>query len=297
MRPYFIVNPIAGSGESLKKFEQLKAYLDSRGAEYGCIMTEKPSQSTELAERAYSSGERYIVAVGGDGTVNEVASALYTKDDVIMGMCPFGTGNDFARVLKLPSEPEEIGRILLEGAPARVDIGMAGGKPFTNVGGMGFDVDVVINTEKYKARFNGMLPYLLGIVKSMLHLNKVPVRVIADGNVYEDRILILSIGNGSHIGGGMAALPQADARDGLFDVCMVKAVSFFSFITLLPGFIKGKHVGKKPVRYFRAKEVTIECDRTPMQLDGELGEYAPTTFRLIPGALNMMLPISDGAEG
>lgn len=290
MRPYFIVNPIADGGKVNDKFSELRRYLDAHGADYGFKLTEKPGQSTELAEQAYSEGERFIVSVGGDGTVNEIGAALYTKKDAVMGICPFGTGNDFARALKLPSEPEEIGRILIGGAPRRVDIGMADGKPFTNVAGFGFDVYVVINTERYKNRFHGMLPYLLGIVRTMLHIKRIPVKVIADGQEIEDTILLISVGNGSHFGGGMAALPNADPSDGLFDVCIVKSVSFFRFLSLLPLFIKGRHLGKKPVRYFRAKEVRLECERGPLQLDGELGEYAPVTFSIIPGALNVMLP-------
>ena len=290
MRPFFIVNPIAGGGKAMEKFNALTEYFKSVGAEFGACFTEAADQSTGLAQEAYDEGERFIVAVGGDGTINEVASALWDKDDVIMGVCPFGTGNDFARVLSLPTEPVEAAKVLLEGEPQPVDIGMAGDKPFINVGGLGFDVDVVINTERYKGRFRGMLPYLFGIVRSMIHLNKVPVKLTADGETIEESVLILSVGNGSHIGGGMAALPEADAQDGLFDVCMVKKVGMPTFLHLLPKFIKGKHLGTKPVRYFRAKEVKIECARTPMQLDGELGEYAPVTFRIVPGALKIMLP-------
>ena len=289
MRPYFIVNPIAGGGKAKERFDALIAYLDSRGEDHACVLTERAGQSTALAEEAYAAGERFICAVGGDGTLNEVASALYNKGGVVFGICPFGTGNDFARVVGMPTEPEEVGRVLIDGEPQAVDMGMAGDKPFTNVGGLGFDVDVVINTEKYKARFHGMIPYLFGIVKSMLHLKSVHVDLTADGELISEDALILSIGNGSHIGGGMAALPEANAQDGLFDVCLIRKVGIFTFLRLLPSFIKGKHLGKKPVRYFRAKEVTVECERTPMQIDGELGEYAPATYRILPGALNMML--------
>lgn len=290
MRPYFIVNPIAGGGKAKEKFNSLIRYLREKKADFGFCETTAPGQSTELADKAYERGERFIVAVGGDGTINEVASSLYKRSDAVMGICPFGTGNDFARVLSLSTEPDEAARVLLEGAPAPVDMGMAGEKPFTNVGGLGFDVDVVINTEKYKRRFHGMIPYLFGVMKSLLHLRSVPVTITADGQSIREDVTICSVGNGSHIGGGMAALPNADAQDGLFDVCVVKKVGLLTLLKLLPLFIKGKHLGKKQVKYFRAKEVTIECDRCPMQLDGELGQYAPVTFRVLPGALRIMLP-------
>lgn len=228
--------------------------------------------------------------MGGDGTLSEVASALYDKDDVIMGLCPFGTGNDFARALRMPDDPEDVCRVLTGGVPRRVDIGAANGKPFVNVGGMGFDVDVVLNTDRYKDRFHGMLPYVFGILRSMTHLNRVPVKITADGEVIEEKILICAVANGTHFGGGMHVAPEADPADGLFDVCMIKAVGFIKFITMLPLFIKGKHLGKAPVRYFRAKTVRIDCERAPIQLDGELGEYAPVEFNVLPGALNIMLP-------
>lgn len=290
MKPYFIVNPVAGGGKAAERFEKVKSFLEAKGIEIGCCMTERANQSTELAREAYERGERFIVAVGGDGTINEVASAIYDKSDVTMGICPFGTGNDFVRVLGLSDDPEEAALTIISGSPSPVDIGMAGGRPFTNVGGFGFDVDVVINTEKYKRRFHGMIPYLLGIVKSLLHLKSVHVKITADGDVFEDDVVLCAVGNGSHFGGGMAALPKASANDGLFDICIVKKISLPHLLVLLPSFIKGKHLNKKPVRYLHAKEVVIECDRTPMQLDGELGEYAPTTFRIIPGALRIMLP-------
>lgn len=290
MRPYFIVNPIAGGGAAAEKFERVRRILEEKKVEYGFCFTEGAGQSTALADKAYEDGERFIIAVGGDGTINEVASSLYTKEDAVMGICPFGTGNDFARVLGLSADPDIAANTLLSGTPVLVDMGLANGKPFINVGGLGFDVDVVINTERYKGRFKGMLPYLLGLVRSMTHLKPTPVRITADGKVIEENVLLLAVGNGSHFGGGMAALPEANAQDGLFDVCVVKGVNFFTFISLLPLFIKGKHLGKKPVTYFKAKEVSVECEKKPIQLDGELGEYAPVTYKILPGALKVTLP-------
>ncbi|MBO4563622.1 MAG: diacylglycerol kinase family lipid kinase [Clostridia bacterium] len=283
------MNPIAGGGKVAEKFDRVKQYFENKRAEFSFVTTDRAGQSTALAEEAYENGERYIVAVGGDGTVNEVASALYTKDDAVMGICPFGTGNDFAKALSIPTEPDEAAELLLSGEPRPVDIGMAGDKPFTNIGGIGFDVDVVINTEKYKSRFHGILPYLFGIVRSMTHLSGIKVRLTADGEVSDEEVLLCAVANGSHFGGGMAVAPEADASDGLFDVCVIKRVGLLKFLSLLPLFIKGKHLGKKPIKYFRAKEVSIDCERSPLQLDGELGEYAPVTFRIIPGALKIML--------
>jgi YegS/Rv2252/BmrU family lipid kinase len=291
MKPYFIVNPIAGGGSALTKFERLKQLLEKMRIEFGCSFSERAGESTSLAERAYSEGERYIIAVGGDGTVNEVASALIGKEDAVMGICPFGTGNDFARALELSGDPEAAAETIKNGVVEPVDAGLAGSKAFINAGGVGFDVDVVINTEKYKKRFRGMLPYLLGIMKSVTHLKSFPVKLTADGEEIKEDALIVAVANGSHFGGGMNVAPGADPKDGYFNVCLVKKIGFFRFMQLMPKFIKGKHVGCREVKYFTAKEIDLDCGERPMQLDGELGAKAPARFRMLHGALKMKLPV------
>ena len=300
MRPYFIVNPVACGGKCAGMFDEVRKYLEEHGMDYEFIKTEAPGLSAGLALGAYERGERFLVSVGGDGTLSEIVSAIYDKSDVTLGLLPFGTGNDFARALAIPTEPRAAARVLLEGETRPVDAGLAGNKPFINVGGLGFDVDVVLNTERYKGKLHGMLPYFLGVMRSMTHLNRVPVKLTADGRVVEETALILSIANGTHFGGGMHVAPEADPSDGYFDVCMIRSISLATFLLLLPKFLKGRHVGKKPVVYFKAKEILVECERTPVQLDGELGEYAPVCFKVLKGALKMVLPVpeetKDGAK-
>lgn len=288
MRPFFIVNPVAGGGKAKEKFEELCSLLDSKGAGYGCALTEKAGESAYLAEKAYADGERYIVAVGGDGTVSEIAGALGDKDDVIMGICPFGTGNDFAGALGLSSDPAKAAETIIGGSPRPVDLGYAGECAFINVLGLGFDVDVVINTERYKAKYRGMIPYLLGIMRSMFRLSGVDMKITADGREFGLSALIVAVANGPRFGGGMSVAPDADPSDGYFDVCIIKKIGFFRFLTLLPLFVKGKHTDKKPVMYFKAKEIGISCERSPLEIDGELGEYAPVNIIIKKSALRIM---------
>lgn len=290
MRPYFIINPVAGAGTAEDKFAAVKASLDAAEVGFGCVRTEREHQSAELAKQAYADGERLIIAVGGDGTVNEVASALYDKKDAVMGIMPFGTGNDFAKAINMPCEPERAAEVLLAGKTSLIDMGLANDTPFINVGGIGFDVDVVINTEKYKSRFRGMLPYLMGIMSTLFHIKKIPVTVTADGIKESLDILLCAAANGTHFGGGMKVAPEADPTDGKFDVCLVKATNLFRLLYMLPGFTKGRHLKSKIVKYFRASELTIDCERLPLQLDGELGQFAPVTFRILPSALRMITP-------
>lgn len=288
--PYFIVNPTAGGGRAADRFLKVRQLLDSRGTEYRFVLTEHPRHSIELAEAAYAAGERLIVAVGGDGTLSETASVLYTKQDVVMGMFPFGTGNDIAKALGLPTEPEAAVELLLSGSQRRMDIGLANEQPFINVAGLGFDVDVLVNTERFKKRFHGMLPYVFGILRTMFHLNRIPAKVTANGEVIETTMLLCAVGNGTHIGGGMAVTPNADPYDGLFDVCLVRSVNIFTFVALLPSFIKGKHVNKKPCTCFRTSQITVECAPTLLDIDGEVTNSSPVTFKNLQSALTVIAP-------
>lgn len=161
-RLFFILNPVAGTGRGAKYFPQLRAVLDAKGVDYGYARSEHPGHAVELTRQAVAAGEKRIIAVGGDGTVNEVASALYGTG-VVMGILPLGTGNDLARTLGLPTEPLEALDVVLNGQVRPMDAGMANDCFFINAAGYGFDVDVLQRVEKYKKRLNGMLPYLLGI--------------------------------------------------------------------------------------------------------------------------------------
>ena len=124
-----------------------------------------------------------------------------------------------------------------------------------NVSGFGFDVDVLLKHEKYKKRFKGMLPYLLGIVDALTHLRTLHLTLHDGERVWKKDALIVSVGNGAYIGGGMKATPFADPFDGLFEVSVVSSISRAKFLRLLPSFIKGEHTGLPEVEYFRTKEL------------------------------------------
>lgn len=289
---YFIVNPIAGSGRSASHFSQVEARLKDMQVPYRAVYTTRPQEASTLAEAALAAGERCIVAVGGDGTINEVASVLCSTD-ATMGILPFGTGNDLARALRIPTEPEAALQLLLRGHARPMDAGRANERFFLNIAGIGFDVDVLVATDKYKKRFNGMLPYLLGILEALTHLRSLPMQVEAkDGetlHIEQDSALIV-IGNGNYLGGGMMATPEASPFDGLFDICLVEKLSVGRFLRLLPSFIKGKHLSTPVVKYFHATQITVHCPvDCRINLDGEVCGSVPVTFTVLPGALNMIV--------
>ncbi len=289
-RLYFIVNPISGSGRAAAEFEKVAAILQRRGIPYTALTTEYPRHATELAKMAVEKGEPLVAAVGGDGTVNEVASALIGTDTALC-VLPFGTGNDFTKVMGFPADPEKAVENLLHGTIRRADACQANEFYFINVAGLGFDVDVLVKTLKYKQRFRGMTPYLLGIFDALSHLRTLHMTIEHDGKTEKCEGIILSVGNGQYIGGGMRAVPMGDPFDGYLDVCYVDKASVPRFLWLLPRFIKGKHMGCSIVHHFRTQEVRVSCEEECiLNLDGDLESGTPVTFRVLPGALKVLLP-------
>lgn len=288
-RLYFIVNPIAGAGRSAKSFARVQALLEQQGQDFGFAVTEYPGHAVELTKAALTAGERRIVAVGGDGTVNEVASALWGSE-AVMGILPFGTGNDLGRTLGLPTQPEEALKVALMGRVLPMDAGLANERFFLNVAGLGFDVDVLIRTEKFKKRLNGMLPYLLGVIQAIFNLRVFHLRMRTGKSVQEMDGSVLVIGNGQYFGGGMMPTPKADLFDGKFDICVVKDMPKRRYIPVLAHVVKGTHLDLPEVLYFQAEEITVEAPLgQPLELDGELCGSTPVTFRLLPGAIPMLV--------
>jgi YegS/Rv2252/BmrU family lipid kinase len=289
-RLYFIVNLLAGGSRCETCFRKVEAELTARNISYEYAVTQYRRHAVELAKAAYERGERTIVAVGGDGTVNEVASVL-ANTDAVMGILPFGTGNDLARVLHFPTEPEEALKTLLAGNVRQMDAGDVNGNFFINVAGFGFDVDVLVCMDKYKKRFKGMIPYLFGILDALVHLKAVPIQIhLEDGSVKKMEALLIAVGNGAYFGGGMMALPEADPFDGMFDVCAVRKISLIKFLSLLPRFIKGKHLGLSVIEYFRATSLYVEGPTSSViDVDGELYSHAPARFTLKKQAMNLIV--------
>ncbi len=295
-RILFILNPTAGGGRSKEMFERAKALLDAKKIDYSVMVSEYSGHAVKLTEEAIKEGESFIVAVGGDGTVNEISSVLCKKNDIKFGILPFGTGNDIAGTLNIPSDIESAIDVLLNGSEHPLDMGVATelwgerrDRYFINVAGQGFDADVLMNTDKHKKHSGGMMTYILGIIDSIFNKKKLHVRIICDKIKEDMDIIIAIIANGRSFGGGMIAAPLAETDDNLFDVCLIEDVSFIKFILLLPLFMKGKHLKYKEVRYFKTDKIRIESsEHYNVELDGEILLKTSVEYRIIPNAIQVI---------
>lgn len=286
-----ICNPIARSGAAKETAARVCERLTERGVPFTAWETEYPGHASELAQRALREGYSRIVAVGGDGTLRETALPL-VHTDAVLGLIPCGTGNDLARTLGIPPDPERAVDVLLSGTDIHIDAGTANGIVFFNVAGFGFDVDVLDYTDALKPRCkNGSTAYFLGLMKALFGLKlRRSVIAFADGTLEKD-VLLIAAGNGRFFGGGMEVTPQADPSDGLLDVCIIHDVNFFSALTVLPRFMKGKHLSTPYVTYRREKTVTVACEPTSrIEVDGERMPGTPVTFTVLEKALKVRVP-------
>lgn len=300
-RAKIIINPAAGANSTYKKWPLLSRLLNHLGLVYDHSYTEGSGHAIELAREAASDGYRYLVAVGGDGTVNEVANGIMnTKNaaDVSFGVVSTGTGSDFARSAGIPMDWEHAGSILMSTKRRIIDIGVVtfvkNGKNieryFVNAAGIGFDASAVENTEKMPKRLGGTIPYMMGLLRTLIGYRNRNVTIDIDGKKETTRVLSIMVANGNYLGGGMNVAPNALMDDKLFDVTIIGDIGKINLIKSLPMLYNGT-IGDHPkVRFARASNVSVDLkERILVQADGELLGEGPVSFRIVPAALNIVI--------
>ena len=285
-----IVNPTAGRGASAQLLEKVEALLKERGLDYAVYFAAEPMDAVRIARTLATERPEGIIALGGDGTLFEIINGMIGSDVPLL-FVSCGTGNDFVRTLKLPKDPLEALRQQLDAPIGRIDVGRMNDLYFLNVAGTGFDVDVLRNAEKYKAKYTGLRTYLFGLLDAIRDFRPITALVSFDGGPEEETTFsILSIGNGRYIGGGMKAVPYAKVDDGLFDVVTVRPVSKPAIFVLIAFYIAGKHVAMKLGKLRRCRKISIRRKNMTLNLDGELRNADSACFELLPGALCVRIP-------
>lgn len=283
----YIVNLTAGRGLTERMWPTLARSVakDDR-----IELTQRSGHATELARAAVASGARRVVAVGGDGTVAEVAKGMLGSS-VQLGHVPTGAGCDLARALGLPKSPADAMAALDQLRPAVLDVGMAGDEVFLTVSGVGFDAVVAAEDARTRAAgMTGTLPYLLATFKVLRTYRPRLVRLTLDGKELEaQRALLVAVANSQYYAGGMRIAPYARTDDGLLDVVVVGDLSVVDTLLTLPKVFSGAHRRHPKVSFHQAKEVMVDAP-TPLSahLGGEPAGTTPLTFRLLPQALTVL---------
>lgn len=283
----FIVNPAAGNGFALKIEQQLKDEMSRRGMNCHFVHTDMPGHATEIARNAaMEDGCTGVIAVGGDGTSFEVACGLMNTG-VPLGIIPAGTGNDFIKTVSIPKKPMEALDFILTHEPRLVDVGGLNDRLFLNVCGTGFDVTVLDYTLAAKKYCRGILPYLIGLIRGIVHYKPVHVRFTGDGHTEEREVLICSVANGRFFGGGIAICPDASADDGMLDLIVVEHKPRWMLPFLVPSLLMGRVLKFPFTSHRRCKSVEIVSKGMRLNVDGEILDLDKASFRIMQGALTL----------
>jgi YegS/Rv2252/BmrU family lipid kinase len=284
-----IVNPSAGDGRAGRVLPEVQAALAELGLPHHVERTTSLEHAKELALAAAAAGE-LAVALGGDGIVGAAADALKHSDGVL-GVLPGGRGNDFARVLGIPSAPRAACQVLASGVVRELDLGAVGSTTFIGIASCGFDSEA--NRVANETRLvRGNLVYAYGALRALVGWRPARFELRLDGG--ETRTLIgytVAAANSKAYGGGMMMAPDASLQDGLLDVVLVGQVPKLRFLRLLPTVFKGEHVRQPNVEVLRVREIEISADRPfTMYADGDPIAELPATVRALPRAVRVIVP-------
>ncbi len=288
------MNPAAGGGRSGRLWRTLRERLHRRGFAFEQVETRAVGDATALAAEAARAGVELVVAVGGDGTLNEVVNGITDPEGrprATLGAVFTGRGRDGARTLGLPRDPARaIERLLGAGAVSR-DLGLVrasgGRRYFATVAGAGFDA--VVSARALAIAAPGTLPYLLAVLLSLRAHRPWPIRLAVDGGPPRrvDATGVM-LANGPSCGGGMRIAPGADPTDGALDLVILGALSRAALVRWLPTVYWGGHLRNPLITAERARAVTVTSDRPlPLQVDGEPWGSAPFDVSIVPNALRV----------
>jgi len=288
----FIVNPVAGNGYSLTIIPTLRDMISKYQVNAEIVFTEKSGHATEIAGKFLGLGYDYIIGVGGDGTLNEIARALINSKEVITGIIPAGTGNDFIQILGFPdrfgdSDWEKFFATNLR----KMDIGSVNGMIFLN--GMGLGFDAMVAAENYTApgevKRGGKHKYIWHILKTLLFFRERKMLVTTPEGSQETDCFINTIAIGRRFAGSFFLTPKAIADDGLLDVCMIKKLSLPERLSILLKVPKGEHINDRRINYYQTPTIDLEFPETvPFHVDGELNFASKFSVKVLPASLNII---------
>lgn len=295
-RIVFIVNPKAGVNLQRHIRKSIERHLDHKQFVYGIWHTERSGHAADLARRAQAEGYDIVVAVGGDGSINEVASVLM-HTDIVLGIIPAGSGNGLAMHLGYGRDLDSAVRKLNTANIQYIDCGMLNGRPFINLAGVGFDGYVAKLMKG--SNWRGFVPYFLKSVKAGMSFSPSTCTIQTESRTFTDTCFVITVANGPMYGYNFQIAPDARLDDGLFSVVIFKNVPRWRYFAAIPSSLNGNLYQAGFVEHFTAQRVKISCTgSTFVHVDGESIETAgELQFELVPKALKVMVPREKKEEG
>jgi diacylglycerol kinase (ATP) len=296
-----IVNPVR-SKSTARLLARIVDALRASGMDCDLRYTKAKGHGMELAAEGVAQGFRTIVAVGGDGTMNEVVNGVIGSDTMVSSI-PLGAGNDFLRSLGIGTWADAC-RVLADESFTQIDLGLAlyqdeAGRPrqryYAVLADVGFGSEVVRNTpRRLRHALGGNLGYVISLYRTAAQgrARAHQMRIVADGELLcDEKLLLVEAYNGIYGAGGLKVVPSAKLDDGLLDLFLIREMHWLKVWTLFPRIYRGTHLDHDRALYLRAREIQVQThEKISVSVDGELIGHSPVTFRVLPGALKIRCP-------
>jgi diacylglycerol kinase (ATP) len=297
----FLVNPASASGSTGRRWPEIARRAAELGLEGDALFSEEPAHLSELAQQAAASGAEKLVAVGGDGTINEVVNGIVRAGGgpIELAVLPRGTGVDFVRTFEIPTRLDDAIRVAVSGATRVIDIGRASFRSwsgmveescFVNVASAGMSGAIAKRVNESE-RGLAKASYLLATLAVFARWKNTEVRVSVDDEIRGGRMHDVIVANGRYFGAGMMICPDAAPDDGVFDTLLIGDVTKTDLVRTMPRIYRGTHLPHPKAELLRGAVVSVDADiPLPIQLDGEQPGTTPVRFDVERGALRIRVP-------
>ena len=296
----FIINGKA------KKVKTLKVDILELFGEYETTILETTfaGQAIDFAENITNNDFNYIISVGGDGTINEVVNGcmraeIEKREKVIVGVLPFGSGNDFSRSLGINDDIYLLKELITNNCFCKIDIGnitfqtknaVTESRYFINITDIGIGGEAVEKLNNYSSKIGPKISYHLSILQSFFTYKRVEVELLSENLEWKGETLSICMANGNYFANGMCIAPQANLIDGMFQLVIMGKVSVLDYLKNLAKIKKGFNVDHPEVFYHKIAECTINAQENtcPIDMDGEFIGYAPLKLSIVEKGLNFL---------
>jgi len=298
-----VINPASANGKTIKRWPDLAAAFKQEGLSFAHTLTEAPDHATEITRNYLAEGYNLIIAVGGDGTANEVVNGFFSDGknrhkNAAVAFISTGTGRDLGRTLGTPADVAEAAHHVLTSPQRQIDVGkityhhQQGAdkeRYFINIAGLGLDGDTCVRVNRTSKAMGGFVSFLWGTLASLaLYKNQKMTITVDDKLICDEPVTVIVAGNGRYFGGGMCVAPNAVIDDGLFDIIILRDLSKLNLLLNLPKVYNGSHLSHPRITSLRGKKIEVRSSGTALlELDGEQAGQAPVDIEIMPGAINL----------
>lgn len=283
----FIVNPNAGGGRTTKAINLISDILKEKNIDHHIDYAPTPGLAREFASALENQNKKNIIIVGGDGTFSEVLNGVKNPSSMVFGFIPAGTGNDFAKTLKISKDPKKALEIILKGQTMQIDYLQGRSRRAINTVSTGIDIAIIQKYNSYKKR--NKLNYYKALLTTAFKYKFPSFKLNVDGDDTQSKdYFVISVCNGQYFGGGMKISPNSSLNDGKMTAVCIHGMKKSKILTRVGGFLKGSHIGKHYVDEYFCNHINLDDNKLmTVNFDGELIENEPFNIKVIENGLTI----------